>query len=145
MLDEATIKIHRRWNFSASIQPFYLVVDDQQVGKIANGKIESFSLAQGHHSIFIRGTFGGKTQKIDFNVGAGETKFFECGVPSTYRLSFVFLLIYFAVVSFVLRSPDEHNYLRTGAFFLAILFAAIATFKSGSCYYLKEVQASHVK
>ena len=50
MPNEATIKIHRRWNLAGAIRPFTLVADDQKIGKISNLQIVS----QLHSYFYLR-------------------------------------------------------------------------------------------
>jgi uncharacterized membrane protein len=138
MANAATIKIKRTGSFTASIQSLVVYLDGQKIGNISNDETASFTVEQGQHSIFVKGTFGGKTQKIDFHISSGETKDFECGIPLSYNLVFVILFIYIAIDSFVLRHLSIRNYVSIGMFLVFVLFAIYGLLVPGSCYYLKE-------
>lgn len=140
MSNETTLKIRRLRTFMGSLLSCRVILDGKEISKIANGETAFFSVSPGHHSIFLKGFSGEKTQKIDFDISLGETKVFECGVPFIYSSVLILWLLYLILSRFFLDNSIMFHYLDIGLLSFLVLFFIACIFKPGLCYYLKEVE-----
>lgn len=134
MSDKAKIRLRRRIAFPACLAKVTVLLDDQKIGTIGNGKEEVFEVEPGQHAVKLKHSL---PITLDFESGA-ETKL-ECGIKTLYYkvlLGAFCLGVAMMCVGFAARVTEQWMYLPA---FVPAIVAGIYLSKPGAVWYLKKV------
>jgi hypothetical protein len=86
------IKIRRKKGYSDSLRKYKIILDNNYLGDINEGEINSFEVAPGKHTIYLKIDWC-RSNKLDFYISENDLIELECG-SSLRGWRFFFALIY---------------------------------------------------
>ncbi len=134
MIEKSTIRLRRKAAIPAAFAKLTILVDDQTIGTIGNGKEEVFDVGPGQHVVKLKHSL---PLTLDFETGR-EIKL-ECGIQNKALVLVIGLGLVGGLILILGTAFGVNHTVSLGIAMIPMVIVGIVSSKPGVMYYLKKV------